>query len=70
MWIQWASGAAVLIEGSCRPAIVRPLQSEQISMKLTTGKKKCLAFVGIAIIGTEPRYYGDDPYKIGSYKEG
>jgi SanA protein len=28
------------------------------------------AVIDIAIIGTEPRYYGDDPYKIGSYKEG
>ena len=28
------------------------------------------AVMDIAIIGTEPTYYGDDPYEIGSYKEG
>lgn len=27
------------------------------------------AVMDIAIIGTEPTYYGDDPYKIGSYEE-
>jgi len=28
------------------------------------------AVLDIAVIGTEPTYYGDDPYKIGSYEEG
>ena len=28
------------------------------------------AVMDIAIIGTEPTYYGDDPYEIGSHKEG
>jgi len=28
------------------------------------------AVMDIAIIGTEPKYYGDDPYRIGSYEEG
>ena len=27
------------------------------------------AVMDIAIMGTEPTYYGDDPYEIGSYKE-
>ena len=27
------------------------------------------AIMDVAIIGTEPQYYGDDPYKIGSYEE-
>jgi SanA protein len=28
------------------------------------------AVMDVAIMGTEPKYYGDDPYKIGSYEEG
>jgi len=28
------------------------------------------AVMDVAIIGTEPTYYGDDPYEIGSYEEG
>ena len=50
--------------------------AKDVSGALTTKVKlreylaRAKAVMDIAIIGTEPRYYGDDAYKIGSYEEG
>jgi SanA protein len=39
-------------------------------VKLREYLARAKAVMDIAIMGTEPKYYGDDPYEIGSYKEG
>jgi len=38
-------------------------------VKLREYLARAKAVIDIAIMGTEPTYYGDDPYKIGSYEE-
>ena len=39
-------------------------------VKLREYLARTKAVMDVAIIGTEPTYYGDDPYEIGSYEEG
>jgi len=39
-------------------------------VKLREYLARAKAVMDIAIMGTEPKYYGDDPYNIGSYEEG
>jgi SanA protein len=39
-------------------------------VKLREYLARAKAVMDVAIVGTEPTYYGDDPYRIGSYEEG
>ncbi len=39
-------------------------------VKLREYLARAKAVMDVTIMGTEPKYYGDDPYQIGSYEEG